>query len=268
MRSLSSYLIASVLMAAFTAASGQNTTIDQKKQSEREVAAAHKVMLIPFEPRLYMGEVDMSINQETHLSAKDIKYKFRDGLNEQLFKTFKAGGYNVLDLMEDTAKYKKDLEGIYQYLTYDFQKIPDQENYQPPKKEKEQKKIEKGQLNVETNEQARFMNAKVTNPKLVPLLYGKYKTDVFVFINQLDIRSGGYQAPGEVGTGTDNRKITVHYTVYSLDAREINSGVAETEFENNLNNPKKIVDKYFSKLAATIVQRVNKGLAAPVTKSK
>jgi len=241
----------------------QNKTIGEKNKSERENSAVHKAMIIPFEPRLYMGEIDMNINAETKLSAKEIKHKFRDGLNEQLYKAFKASGYNALDLMEDTTKYKKDLEGIYQYLTYSYQKIPNQENYKSPLKEKEQKKIEKGQINVETNDQNRFMNAKITSAKLVPILSGKYKTDVFVFVNQLDIKASGFKSPADLGEGNTNRKITVHYTIYSLDAREINSGVAEEEFETTLNNPKKIIDKYFSRIAATIVQRANKGLAPP-----
>jgi hypothetical protein len=240
----------------------QNTTINRNNKPEREAATTHKVMLIPFEPKLYMGEIDMNIHQETKLSAREIKFKFRDGINDQLYKAFKLANYNTLDLMEDTARYKKDIEGIYQYLSYSFQKIPDQENYQAPKKEQQQKKIEKGQLNVETNDQARFMNARLTSPKLVPLLYGKYKTDIFVFINQLDIRAVGYQAPSEPGNTSQNRKITVHYTVYNLDAKEINSGIVEEEFASDLNNPKKIIDRHFSKIAATIVQRVNKGLSA------
>lgn len=239
---------------------GQDKTISEKEK--RETSSPHKVMLIPFEPRLYMGEIDHNINLETKLSAREIKYKFRDGLNEQLYKAFKNVKYNVVDLMDDTAKYKKDIEGIYQYLSYDFQKVPDQNNYQPPKKEKEQKKIEKGQLTVETNSDARFMNAKVTNPKVVPLLYAKYKTDVFVFINQLEIRASNSKGPAELGEGNGNRKIIVHYTVYTYDAKEINSGIAEEEFDADTNNPKKIIDKHFSKIATLIVQRTVKGLTA------
>lgn len=254
-------LILSFLTFSFV---GQNTTVGgSHNKNEREPVAAHKVMLIPFESRLYMSEVDQSINAETKLTAKEIKYKFRDGLNEQLYKAFKTNKFNVVDLMEDTAKYRKDLNGIYQYLTYEFQKIPNQENYQPPKKEKEKKAIEKGQLNVESNSDARFMNAKITDAKVVPILYGKYKTDLFVFINQLDIKASGSKGPAELGEGNGNRKITVHYTVYTYDAKEINSGVAEEEFAIDLNNPKKIIDKHFSKIASTIVQRVNKGLATP-----
>ncbi len=236
------------------------TTLKQKEKNTRESPAAHKVMLIPFEPRLYLGEIDYKINMETKLSARQIKYKFRDGINDQLFKAFKNVKFNVVDLMEDTVKYRKDTEGIYEHLSYDYQKIPNQENYSPPKTEKDPKKIEKGQLNVESDNDARFMNAKLTNAKVVPILYGKYKTDLFVFINQLEIKASGSKSAGELGDGNQNRKIIVHYTVYTFDAKEINSGTAETEFEAALNNPKKIIDKHFSKLAELIVARTIKGL--------
>lgn len=249
-----------VLLIVFccTAALGQNTTLNTKGGSAREATNNHRVMLIPFEPKLYMSEIDRAINAETGLTAKQIKAKFRDGLNEQLYKAFKTAKYGVVDLLDDTVKYRKDLEGIYQHLSYNYQKVPDQNNYKAPEKEKEEKKIEKGQLNVETNGEARFMNAKLTNAKVVPLLYARHKTDLFVFVNQLDLISAG--APNQFAASSPNRKIAVHYTVYTYDAKEINSGIAELEFEPELNNPKKIVDKYFSAIATTLVQRVNKAL--------
>ncbi len=242
----------------------QNSTINQKSKNERETKTSHKVMLIPFEPKLYLSEIDHAIHAETNLSAKQIKYKFRDGINEQLYKAFKTIPYNVVDLLDDTAKYQKDLNGIYQYLTYQYQKVPNQENYKAPEKEKEEKKIEKGQLNIETRAESRFMNAKITNAKVVPLLYAKYKTDIFVFINQLDIKASGGANPNNINNGDLPRKIIVHYTVYTYDAKEINSGIAEEEFETDLNNPKKISEKYFSKIAATIAFRVNKALSSSV----
>jgi hypothetical protein len=237
----------------------QIKTISENK-NEREVASKNKVMIIPFEKRLYLSEIDHHINAETKLTAKEIKHKFRDGLNEQLYKAFKTAGFGVVDLMDDTTKYKKEIESIYGHLTYDYQKVPDQNNYQPPKKEKEQKKIEKGQLNVESNSDARFMNAKIDDAKLVPMLYAKHKTNVFVYINQLEIRASNSKGPAELNTGNGNRRIVVHYTVYTHDAKEINSGIAEEEFESTLNNPKKIIDKHFAQIASLIVQRTNKGL--------
>ena len=245
--------------------SAQNKTISEKSKNEREPASKHKVLLIPFEPKLYLSEADYAFYQKTQLSPRQLKTKFRDGLNEQLYKALRANGFGVIDLMDDTVKYKKDTEGIYQYLAYEYQKVPDQTNYQPPKKEKSKQAVEKGQLNVETNSDVRFMNAKLTNAKVVPMLYGKYKTDLFLFINQLDIKEAGAKENNQfTGLGSENRKIVVHYTIYTYDAKEINSGIAEEEFSIELNEPKKIIDKHFSKIAITITQRLIKYL--PVSK--
>jgi hypothetical protein len=238
----------------------QNPTLNTKNKVEREASADHKVLIIPFEPKLYMSEIDRFINAETNLTARQIKFRFSDGLGEQLYKAFKAAKYNAIDLLEDTVKYKKDLNNLYQYLTYDYVKVPDQQNYKVPKKEKEEKKIDKGQLIVETDGEKRFMNARLINPKLLSTLNSKYKTDVFLFINQLDLKASGSKDPLELGAGNPNRRIVVHYTVLTMDGREINSGTAEEDFDPELNNPKKIIEKHFSKVAAAIVQRTQRAL--------
>ncbi|MBK7816458.1 MAG: hypothetical protein IPJ60_02225 [Sphingobacteriaceae bacterium] len=244
--------------------SAQNTTIGNK--GKETTGGLHKVMIIPFEPKLYNSEIDYLVNKETKLTGKEIKFKFRDGINEQLFKAFKNTKYGVVDLMEDTVKYKKDMIGIYSHLNYEYVKVPDQEHYKPPQKDKSEKQVEKGQIKVETNNDVRFMNAKINNAKLVPMLYGKYKTDVFVFINQLDIKAA-MSSTEFAGAGNEYRKIVLHYTVYTYDAKEINSGIAEQEFPADLNDPNKIITKYFSKVAETINARVVKALVRKIIHS-
>jgi hypothetical protein len=239
----------------------QHTTIN-KKEEKAAPAGKHKVMLVPFEPRLYLSEIDHAINKETKLSAKEIKAKFRDGINEQLYKSLRSK-HAVVDLMEDTAKTKKDLADIYQYLILEYMKVPDQAHYKPPVKEKEQQVIKNGQIVDETNTDQRFMNAKIKNATLVPYLYGKYKTDIFVFINELDIKSSGSLAPAETQSTEGFRKIVVHYTVYTYDAKEINSGIAETQFPVTVNNPNKIINTYFAKIGQLISERIDLALAPP-----
>jgi len=259
MRSVPHAAIIIVLAFISQITKAQNTTIGTKGTDKN--TGLHKMMIIPFEPKLYNSEIDFAINKETKLTGKEIKFKFRDGINEQLYKVFKSNKCGVIDLMEDTAKYRKDIVGIYSHLSYEYVKVPDQEHYKPPVKEKADKQIDKGQIKIETNTDARFMNAKIDNAKLVPMLYGKYKTDIFVFVNQLDIKAA--MSSNEFsGGGGEYRKIVVHYTVYTYDAKEINSGVAEQDFPADLNDPNKIITKYFSKVAETINQRIVKALAA------
>ena len=212
-------------------------------------------MIIPFVPKLYMSEIDHKINAETKLSQKEIKEAYRKGINAELAKALKQK-YEVLDLLKDTTKYKKDIVNIYKSITCSFEKVPDQSNYKAPAEEKDKKNsaIKNGQILVETNTDTRFMNTKVTSPKLIPELYAKYKTDLFVFINQLDIFSGEVTASG-IGTTAD-RKLTLHYTVFTVDAKEINSGICSIKFPVDVNTPAKIASGYISKIAIEITRRI------------
>lgn len=240
----------------------QNTTLNRKSGDEKAASTKHKVMIIPFEPRMYMSEIDMYINQESKLTGKQIRAMFRDAVDEQLYKALKAH-YSVVDLMDDTVKTKKDISMIYQHLGYEYQKVPDQEHYTPPKREKEEKAITNGQLTAGTNTDLRFMNAKVQNAKLVPYLYDKYKCDIFVFVNQLDLKSSTNTDASGMVNPNGMRKAVLHYTVYSYDAVELNSGIAEQEFPATVNNPAKISSAYLSKVAQIVSSRLDKALAGP-----
>ncbi len=237
---------------------GQDKTISTGNKPVTSAASTkHKIMLIPFENRMYLSEIDFLINKESKLNAKQIKATMRDGLNEQFYKRLKSK-LSVVDLLDDTTKTKKDLENVYQYLSYQYLKVPNQDNYKPPVKEKEEKTIHNGQLTVESNSDARFMNAWVKSPTVVPYLSGKYKADLFLFFNELDIKALN-GIPGDLNANPA-RKIILHYTVYTVDAKEINSGIAEVSLPANVNNPTKIINTYFAQLADIVAARIDKAL--------
>ncbi len=216
-------------------------------------------MVIPFEPKLYMSQIDHKINAETKLNQKEIKEAFRKGINAELAKALKQK-YEVLDLLKDTAKYKKDVLTIYKNITFNYEKVPDQSNYKIPVEEKgKNATIKNGQVLVESNTDARFMNAQVTSPALIPGLYAKHKTDLFLFINQLDVISNQLAA-GDMGTSAE-RIITLHYTVFTVDAKEINSGTCSIKFPSDVNTPAKIISNYVSKLGIEITRRIALALA-------
>jgi len=215
----------------------------------------HKVMVIPFEPKLYMSEIDHKINAETKFNQKEIKEAFRKGINAELTRALKQK-YEVVDLLKDTAKYKKDIINIYKNITFSYEKVPDQTNYKAPIEEKGKKDptIKNGQILVESNTDARFMDTKVTGATLIPSLYAKHKTDLFLFINQLDMFSG-QSAGSDVGASTE-RTLTLHYTVFTVDAKEINSGTCSIKFPADVNTPAKVTSGYVSKIAAEITRRI------------
>ena len=106
---------------------GQDKTIGSGNKPAVVSNSKHKIMLIPFENRMYLSEIDFMINKESKLNAKQIKATMRDGLNEQFYKRLKSR-MSVVDLLDDTTKTKKDLENVYQYLGYQYLKVPNQDN--------------------------------------------------------------------------------------------------------------------------------------------
>ncbi len=224
-------------------------------------------MVIPFEPKLYMSQIDHKINAETKLNQREIKEAFRRGINAELAKELKKK-YEVLDLLKDTVKNKKDVFNIYKNITFSYEKVPDQMNYKAPVEEKSKKgtTIQNGQISVESSTDAHFMNVRVTSPGLIPELYAKYKTDLFLFINQLDVFSNQIAA-GDIGAVSE-RTITLHYTVFTIDAKEINSGTCSMKFPQSANTPNKIISGYIGKIGSEITRRIALALSKTETAVK
>lgn len=216
----------------------------------------HKVLIVPFEPRMYMSQIDHKINAETKWDQKKIKQAIRFGLDEELYKCIKKK-QEVISFLDDTSKYKKDLFKTYSAIQYKYDKIPDQKKYVAPKTEKEKTFVQKGQLIADTDADGKFMNIKVTDNTLLGAFNAKYKTDVFLFINQVDITTS--EVPGALTSATQ-RTVTVHYTILTAAGKEINSGVSSVNFPSTINHPDKIASSYFSKIAEEIVVRMEKSL--------
>ncbi len=238
----------------------------QTKPAQKPAAPIkHKFMIIPFEGKMYMSLIDHKFNQETKQTQKQIKADFRKGTAEQVTKKVKDLKHDVLNLMSDTVKYGKDIRKLYQFIKYSYDVLPDQNNYIAPAKEKKGKAIDKGQIVVETNAEKRFMNADISTDVL-KTMETKYKTDVFIFINQIDITSENV-ALAEDGT-KNTRTVTLHYTVFNSKNVELNSGTSATKFPNDVNKPEKVISDYISKLAKEIADRANKALVKEDAKKK
>jgi hypothetical protein len=238
------------------------TTINNDENSPKSPAVKnetkHKILLIPFDNKLYMSEIDHVINAETKQNQNEIRWSFKDGVDNALSKKLKSK-YDVVSLIEDTTKNKKELQMIYSGVGYKYDKVPPQTNYKAPKSDdKKGTPIKNGQLETDVNTDARFMNAKINNKDLLASLNKKFKTDVFIFINELDLKASpqGAEDFGSVKT----RTAIIHYTVFNLAGKEINSGIVNVKFPKSQNDPAKISSSYLSKAMEEIAQRVERSL--------
>lgn len=206
-----------------------------------------------------MSEIDHVIYNETKKNQKEIRWSFQDKIDQVLYNKFKSK-YEVKSLIEDTVKNSESLKMVFSGVGFRFDKVPDQKNYTAPKSDyKRDGKITNGQITANPDHSARFMNAKLQDKQLLQKLNKKFQTDVFIFINQLDIKSSSNSSSGSFGA-EKLRNAVIHYTVFDVQGREINSGIAQCNFPKNQNDPDLITVNYIEKALQEIYVRVDKAL--------
>jgi hypothetical protein len=209
-----------------------------------------KIMLIPFEPKLYMSEIDKKVNEQTNWNFNQIRENFRHQLDEQLQLKLKRYS-SCVSFYADSSRMAKDLQYIYTstHLAFDPLNKPSSS----ASKASKTSGIKDGQLAVEMSTEKKFTNILLSNNELLPYLNKKYKADYFIFINQLDIKND--RDSYNITTNTFLRKVDVHYTILDKTGKLIIAGLASSGFSSKENNPKKIVAQSFSPVATYIVTK-------------
>lgn len=225
-------------------------------------AISGKVCIVPFEPKLYMSEIDQKINQQTKWTEEIIRENFRHQLDTQL-KLKLQSSFSVVSFYADSTKMSKDLEFTYKStnLSYDPISMPTEAKA----KNKAQSGTSNGQITVEQNSEKKFMNTKLTNAEVLTYLNKKYLSEYFIFINELDIRTdlNSY----DITSDTYQREVTVHYSILDKTGKTINAGISTARFSSKENNPKKIISQCFSPIAIYIAAKFT-SLVDPKTTSK
>lgn len=243
----------------------QNTTIDgegkkEEKQLGQSKGNSTQVLIIPFDPKLYMSEIDKKIGTENRMTFDQIRSTFRSGLDNKLLAQIKTSN-SAYSLLADSVKNKKDLEMIYKSINYTYDKVTPDGSVPNSPGEKEKPRIVNGQLQVEMDNEYRFMNTNISNPRLLTFLATKYKSEYFVFINELDIKNK--LETYDPITDTYKREVAVHYTVFDKNGKKLNAGIATTEFSSTVNDTKTIINTCFPVVAKTINDRLVKSIPAP-----
>ena len=209
-----------------------------------------KICIVPFEPKLYMSEIDKKIYEQTKWNWESIRENFRYQLDAQL-KLKLQSTFSVLSFYADSAKMSKDLDYVYNStgLSYDIVGKPTEATTAS----KTKTGISNGQITVEQNSDKKFMNTKLTNVEVLSYINKKYASEYFVFINQLDIKND--MNSYDINTDTYQREVTVHYSILDITGKTINAGIATSRFSSKENNPKKIVAQCFSPIATYIAAK-------------
>ena len=96
------------------------------------------------------------------------------------------------------------------------------------------------------------MHTSIHNPNLITTLQGNYQTNIFIFINELDIEEATSTETSRFNSSTSYRRIKVHYTIIDEKGNDIYGGAAITEIPSYINDINKVVNIYFNKIAKEI----------------
>jgi hypothetical protein len=239
-----------------------------KDIKENSLEVKHSILLIPFKPTMLMSEIGKAVNAQTKLNYNQIVDAFRYRMDLSLYNTF-SEKYTTESLMQHVKKTDTTLFYIYSCVGYNYDLLPGQDTTGESHSEFDpnlQKKhfIQNGQLQVPIDYSKRFMNVDITDHRLLPYLNKKYGSDLFIFINELDIKN--VTNPTEdLNESNLRREVTAHYSILNIQGHYIAKGIFSTYFPYSVNDPKVIGEKNFTIIAQSIMTELDKKLLAPAT---
>ena len=259
-----------------------------KVKSDQEIYAEgrpeySKVLIIPFEPKMYISSVDKEIASRTKLTHQEIRENMRYGISNQMRHAVGKGMKSVSLLHIDTGAVGRDLGYIYNSIGYKYKPLPaedvarnkqNEEDLKPvnklkgsfnklikhdnlaPKESSEGTQIINGQIHSTVSYGEKFMNTSIHNPSLLKVLSAKYEADVFLFINELNIEAAAPASRSGLSALSYKRKVKVHYTIFNKDGKELHGGAAIVYMPSITNDMNKIINNYFPILAQNMSDNI------------
>lgn len=233
---------------------------DSIPTKEKDSVEFHKVLIIPFNPEMYMSDADKEIISASKIRFTQLVDRFRAGLTI----TIRAAIPPVFEskiLFADNDTLH-ELEKIYASTEYKSEMLPlpvaksankslFKDKTKTQKQDENAPKIVNGQLVVKENPQPKYINIAMKDKDLLPYLNSRYGADLFIFINQFDIKNdmSDYTA---LGNDDYQREIRIHYTIFTQDGKQIYAGLESTKFSSKVNDAQAIINNYFPPIAGSI----------------
>lgn len=221
--------------------------------------ALHKVMLIPYDPMFYLSDAEQDIMEQTNRDPQLTRSAFRRNIDFEIQRAIEKSHpcISVLNDEDSLPSLRETLISLYSKTGYRYDKpMP-----VPVKKEKPDSlksikyKVEKDALDSKTAAQyltvkgdAQYMNAVISKPALLNDLYVQYGTDIFVFVNQFEIKTN-YNNCLDIANKIYQRELLLHFSVYDKSGKQLAGTYAMTFFPSDSNLAQDIMKNCFPQLA-------------------
>lgn len=236
-----------------------NITSFAQEVEKSDTLKAHKVMLIPYDPRYYLSDADRDIIEQSKIAPEKFRSDFRHNIDRNVQRAI-SGSYHCISLLNDTMdglentmykvlgrtgfRYEKAVpitpKPVDGDVTVIKTKSTDPKNHEDSKTASQYIPVKKDAV---------YMKAIVSKPQeLFEELYKEYQADIFVFITQFDIKTN-YSSCLDIANKIYKREVMVHFTVYDKQGNLIAGSYATSFFPSNSNEPNKIMGDCFPEIA-------------------
>jgi len=259
------------LLFAAEAAFAQDAGTTPKDSIAADTLSRYKkILLIPYNPMMHLSDADPDIAEYSERNVDVVRAIFRRGILQNLSGALNDEVCSTYPLGADISKEsQKELDMIYGSLNYAMDTIYPIAHPQPDSvKSKSAGQAVKSLFaknktpKVKEVHDLKYMNIILTHPVILTKLAEKYNTDLFVFLNQFEIKTH-YDDCLDLPLKIYRRELKVHYSVFDVSGKQLYGDVAVVNFPSNSNDINDIMMRNFPKISDLMVKTIR-----PILKTK
>jgi hypothetical protein len=222
-------------------------------------SASTRILLLPFNPDMYLSDIEHDIMQNTEMSPEEYRAYFRRSLDLKLqgeIKTYRP----VVSLMaENEGDDKKELREFYAQAGYNYMepvgkgvgKVIDKKKSLFEKKTAE----EKAPLYITTRGDDKFLNAAITDKEFFKGLLSTNGCNFAVSINQFEIKTN-FSSCIDLSKKLYRRELIIHYSILDANAKMLGGNFLVVYFPSDVNKPQELVEKTFKSIAEAFLAQL------------
>lgn len=235
-----------------------------------------RVMIVPFDPRIYYNDATVMMAQKTGETGHEIMQFFRYEFNRMLNVSL-MDSCIVIDLLtDDTRQATRDISDLYTGIGYvmrpAMQNKPEgthdnrrrgflrrsstkNDPAQTNDSHTPQTRLERGQIISERqSKENKFVHIYFTNPDYLREIARRRGIDIFLFINQFEIK-GVYETYMS-GNPDSKRNFRVHFSMYNGNGEFLHGSYGKTEIPFYLDDKQEVVNRYFPEVIRQIIHNI------------
>jgi hypothetical protein len=227
-----------------------------------------RIILVPFQAHELLSDATTDMAKSNDMNGGDVRETIRYSMDANLYRALDKRRTTVRLMVDSVRDGMNDLKAFYNSLSYKYIVPPSIEETHKagvaaklglsdlaPKKEKPTyMPLGSGRLKL-PDAQTRYYSATITNQNLLPYMAEKYEADMFLFINQMEIKTR-YEYCLDLANQNYEREVSVHYSLFDKSGKLLVGDVMTLYYPSAENNLEKMIKDNFGIIAGYIAGQV------------